>query len=56
MLEIAAAQEGFEEGLRTEIGFVRSLHNLADDRTKCMHQAAIRSVMQGGRLKAMLEQ
>lgn len=41
MLDIAAAREGFCDKTISDIGFVRSNHNIADGLTKSMSQASL---------------
>ena len=45
MLDIAAAREGFRDHVISDIGFVRSNHNLADGLTKHMSQASLIQAM-----------
>jgi len=56
MLDIAAAREGFRDRVISDIGFVRSTHNLADGLTKPMQQAALQAVLKSGRLTTHAEQ
>jgi len=56
MLDIAAAREGFRDHVISDIGFVRSAHNLADGLTKPMQQAALQRVIRSGRLTTQAEQ
>jgi len=56
MLDIAAAREGFRDRVISDIGFVRSSHNLADGLTKPMQQAALQSVLKSGKLTTRAEQ
>lgn len=41
MIDIAAALEGLKDKFISNIGFVRSYHNLADGLTKEMSQASL---------------
>lgn len=56
MLDIAAAREAFRDKTISDIGFVRSSHNIADGLTKAMSQASIRQVIATGHLSIMPEQ
>ncbi len=56
MLDIAAAREGFRDKVISDIGFVRSSHNLADGLTKSMSQAALQRVVSNGSLRVEPEQ
>lgn len=51
MLDIAAAREGFKDELISNIGLVRSKHNIADGLTKEMNQSALRNILETGQLK-----
>lgn len=48
MLDIAAAREGFKNGVISDIGFVRSSYNIADGLTKSMQQKALQEVLRTG--------
>lgn len=48
MLDVAAAREGFKTQDISNIGLVKSEHNVADGLTKEMTQATIRSILQLG--------
>lgn len=48
MLDIAAARDGFRDKIISDIGFVRSLKNLADGLTKPMSQAELQEVVSSG--------
>lgn len=56
MLGIAAAKEGFKGGIVSDIGFVRSSHDVADELTKAMHQKSLQHVLRTGILKVKPEQ
>ena len=56
MLDIAAAREGFRDNVISDIGFVRSTHNIADGLTNVMSQALLLIVVESGRLQVQLEQ
>lgn len=45
MLDIAVSRGGFRDKEISDIGFVRSGSNLADDLTKAMSQAALREAL-----------
>lgn len=56
ILEIAAAREGFNNKTISDIGFIRSTANIADDLTKQMEQAIIMTVVSSGKLDVVPEQ
>lgn len=56
MLDIAAARERFRYKVISDIGFVRSLHNLAEGLTKPMNKTALRSAVSAGILAVTPEQ
>ena len=56
MLDIAAAREGFRDKIISDIGFVRSLKNLADGLTKQMKQTMLREVIRTGNFQVEPEQ
>lgn len=56
MLDIAAAREGFRDKVISDIGFVRSSHNIADGLTKSMSQAALQNAVSSGELNVVPEQ
>eukprot|EP00171_Calliarthron_tuberculosum_P022574 IDg22574t1 len=56
MLDVAVAREGYRKKEISDIGFVRSSHNLADGLTKLMNQAALRDLMSTSKLKVEPEQ
>ena len=56
MLDIAAAREGFKSKEISNIGFVRSSHNIADGLTKAMNQSSFRKVLESGMLDIVPEQ
>ncbi|CAN8072966.1 unnamed protein product [Agarophyton chilense] len=56
MLDIAAARQGFKTKAISDIGFVRSSHNVADGLTKTMHQAALKNILRTGSLQIKPEQ
>ena len=56
MLDIAAAREGFRDRVISDIGFVRSSHNLADGLTKPMQQASLQKVLKSGTIDIDVEQ
>lgn len=56
MLDVACAREGFIRHEISDIGFVRTAHNLADGLTKSMRQAFLRDVLDTCRLQPKVEQ
>ena len=56
MIEIASAREGFRDRVISDIGFVRSQHNLADALTKPMSQANLISTISSGELEVSPDQ
>ena len=56
MLDIAAAREGFRDEIISDVGFVRTNHNLADSLTKPMKQTMLQSVLAAGQVKIYVEQ
>ena len=48
MPDIAAAREGFRDGIISDIGVFRSSMNLADGLTKPMKQSSLRDVLATG--------
>ena len=56
MLDVAAAREGFRDKVISDIGFVRTNHNLADGLTKSTSQAAIQRVLSSGKIGINVEQ
>lgn len=51
MLDIAAAREAFREKIITDIGLVRSQHNVADGLTKPLTEEFLRQMISSGRLR-----
>ena len=56
MLDIYAAREGNKAQDISNIGFVRSNHNLADCLTKKMNQEALKKLLHTEKLHAKVEQ
>ncbi len=56
MLDVAAAREGFQSKLISDIGFVRSSHNLADGLTKPIQQSALQTALSTSTLAVQSEQ
>ena len=56
MLDIAVAQEGCMPKTVSDIGFVRSSQNIADELTKSMTQAAIHNGIATGYFNVIPEQ
>ena len=55
MLDIHAAREGYKAHDISNIGFVRSDHNMADGLTKCMKQKSLRELARTGKLGTKVE-
>eukprot|EP00171_Calliarthron_tuberculosum_P004832 IDg4832t1 len=55
MLDITAAREGFKDKVISDIGFVRSSHNLTYGLTKAMSQASLRDAVSNGHLNVVPE-
>lgn len=56
MLDVAAAREGFRDRVISDIGFVRSSQNVADDLTKDMSQAVLQRIIETATLHLHPEQ
>ena len=56
MLDVHAAREGYKAKLISNIGFVRSSHNLADSLTKPNAQASLLSLLQSASHEPVVEQ
>lgn len=56
MIDIAAAREGFRDMEISDIGFIRSAHNIADGLTKKMSRQALQNVLKTSSLTFECEQ
>jgi len=56
MLDISTAREGFLIHEISNIGFVRTNHNVSDGLTKPMQQACLREVLCTGRIRSKVDQ
>lgn len=45
MLDTAAARDGFRDKVNSDIGFIRSSRNIADDLTKSISEAALQAAV-----------
>ena len=56
MLDVYAARQGHKEQDISNIGFVRSNHNISDGLTKSMNREALRNVIGTGKFNTDVEQ
>lgn len=55
MLDVAAAREGFRDKILSDMGFVRTNHNIADSLMKSMLQSLLQKILTEVRLSIELE-